>query len=270
MDPLTILVTGSTDGIGRQTALELAAKGHRVIVHGRDEGRCRDTAEAISKSSGGAEVDRICADLAAFDGVRKMADTLLDRYAAIDVLINNAGLFAKHRQLSENGFEMTLAVNHLAPFLLTGLLLDALRNSPAGRIVNVSSMVHAQALDLSVFEGKTPFDGFEAYSQTKLCGILFTIALAARMGGSPLTVNCLHPGVINTKLLRENWHGGSPVTEGAKTSVYLATAGELKGVTGRYFVNRKPVRPSRGALDPKAQETLWQKSENWTGFTYPT
>lgn len=268
MEPRIILVTGSTDGIGRQTAQDLAAGGHHVILHGRNENRCKETAATIAEATGSRTVDSICADLASLESVRGLADNLLERYPHIDVLINNAGVFERHRRLSEDGFEMTLAVNHLAPFLLTGLLLDRVKKSTAGRIVNVSSMVHAQTLDLRGLQGEKPYDGFEAYSQTKLCNVLFTSALAVRLRDTRVTVNCLHPGVINTKLLRENWHGGSPVTQGSKTSVYLATDPGVSDVTGLYFVNRKPARPARVAQDESVRQELWQLSETWTGFVY--
>lgn len=268
MEPRIILVTGSTDGIGRQTALDLAAEGHHVIIHGRNKNRCQETAATIAETTGSRTVDSVCADLASLEAIRGLADNLLARYPHIDILINNAGVFERYRRLSKDGFEMTLAVNHLAPFLLTGLLLERLKKSAAGRIVNVSSMVHAQTFDLRGVRGDKPYDGFEAYSQTKLCNVLFTFALAARLKDTGVTVNCLHPGVINTKLLRENWHGGSPVTQGSKTSVYLATDTGVSDITGLYFVNRKPARAARIAQDERVREELWQLSETWTGYVY--
>ncbi|MFZ7128496.1 MAG: SDR family oxidoreductase [Desulfobacterales bacterium] len=268
MAPRTVLITGSTDGIGRQTALELAGLGANVIVHGRDPERLKAAAGFIAESAPDSRVDTICADLASFGAIRDMAARLRDRYGRIDVLINNAGVFEKYRQPTVDGFERTVAVNHLAPYLLTGLLLDKLLGSPDGRIVNVSSMVHAQSLDLEVFTGEKPYDGFEAYSQSKLCVILFTYALADRLKATAVTVNCLHPGVINTKLLRQNWHGGSPVTDGAKTTVYLAVSPDVRNESGRYFVNRKAVRSARATYDPEMQQKLWKISEAWTGYEY--
>ncbi|MGD8250980.1 MAG: SDR family oxidoreductase [Desulfobacterales bacterium] len=269
MEHRIILVTGSTDGIGKRTALELAALGHHIIVHGKSQERCEESMATIADATGRDRLDSIVGDLASIRAIHTMADALKDRFPRIDVLVNNAGVFQKYRRLTEDGFETTLQVNHLAPFLLTGLLLDSLLKSPAGRIVTLSSVVHAQSLDLERFTGAKTYDGFETYSQSKLCNILFTVSLAARLKATSITANCLHPGVINTKLLRQHWHGGSPVSEGYKTSVFLACSPEVDDVTGRYFVNRKPATPARIVQDVRVQEALWSKTVEWTGMVYP-
>jgi NAD(P)-dependent dehydrogenase (short-subunit alcohol dehydrogenase family) len=268
MEPLVILVTGSTDGIGRQSALELAAQGHRVVLHGRDPQRLEAAREAVAANASGPTPEAVCADLSVFDSVAEMAGTLRERYDRIDVLVNNAGVFQRHRRLTADGMETTLAVNHLAPFLLTGRLLDRLTAAPAGRIVNLTSTIHAQAFDPDVFLDPKAYDGFLAYSQSKLFNILFTLGLSERLQGTKVTANCLHPGVINTKLLRETWHGGDSVSKGARASTFVATNPSLAGVSGVYFVDGRPTRPARVALDETVRRRLWELSETWTGYRY--
>ena len=257
----TALVTGSTDGIGKQTALELARMRARVLLHGKDAVKGRRVLEEIRNASGNEDLDLFIADLAALGQVRRMSEAVRRKCDRLDVLINNAGIAAKDRRWSEDGFEMTFAVNYLAGFLLTLELLDLIRKSAPSRIIMVSSMVHSSNVNWKNPSGGKSFDGWEAYCQSKLCDILFAYELAEKLKGSGVTVNCLHPGVINTKLLRVNFSGGQPVAEGSKTAVYLATSLELENVTGKYFVDRRETKSAAVTYDPEIRRKLWQLSE---------
>jgi len=265
----TILITGSTDGIGKQTALDLAKMGATVLLHGRNPARADKVLHEIKKTTGNNRIGVFIADLSSLKQVRNLSGQVLKKHERLDVLINNAGVYETMHRISEDGFEMTLAVNHLAPFLLTLLLLDLIKKSAPCRIINVSSQVHASSIDFENLNAEKHYSAYEAYSQSKLCNVLFTYELAERLKGTGITVNCLHPGVIDTKLLKAGWGmGGSPVTQGAKTSVYLATAPELSTVTGKYFKNMKPTKSSRISYDAKIRKRLWEISEQLTGIIY--
>ncbi|MBW1703841.1 MAG: SDR family oxidoreductase [Deltaproteobacteria bacterium] len=262
MKDKTILITGSTDGIGKQTALDLAKMGATVLLHGRNPGRADTVLKEIRKSTGNDNIEVFIADLASLTQVRHLAEQVRQRHGRLDVLINNAGVYETRHRVSKDGFEMTLAVNHLAPFFLTLLLLDLIIKSSPGRIINVSSQVHASGIDFDNLQAEKYYSAYEAYSLSKLCNVLFTYELAERLKQTGVTVNCLHPGVIDTKLLKAGWGmGGSPVTQGAKTSVYLAAAPELSTVTGKYFKNMKPEKSSGISYDVETRKRLWRISE---------
>ncbi len=264
----TVLITGSTDGIGKQTAFELAQMGAQVVIHGRNEQRCGKTAREIQSLLPQAKLAWLCADLASLKQVRQMATEFNDRFDRLDVLINNAGVFEAQRRLSADGFEMTFAVNHLAHFLLTGLLLDKIRQNAPARIINISSMAHASQMDFDNLQGERGYSGYQAYALSKLANILFTVELAERLQNSAVTVNCLHPGVISTKLLQAGWGmGGASLVEGARTSVYLASSPEVTNVTGKYFVDKRAALPAVTAEDKQVRQRLWQISETLTGWT---
>jgi len=257
-----VLITGATDGIGKQTALELAQMGAQVIVHGRSEERCLKTVKDIRSRLPQAKLDWVCADLSSLEQVRGMASAVNTRFARLDVLINNAGVFEAQRRLSADGYEMTFAVNHLAHFLLTGLLLEKIKQCAPARIINVSSMAHAAKMDFDNLQGEKDYSGYQAYALSKLANILFTFELAEGLLNSGVTVNCLHPGVIRTKLLHAGWGmGGASLSEGAQTPVYLASAPEVADVTGKYFVNRRVALPAAVAQDAATRRRLWQISE---------
>ncbi|MFO0572958.1 MAG: SDR family NAD(P)-dependent oxidoreductase [Polyangia bacterium] len=274
-----VLVTGSTDGIGLETALELARRGARLIVHGRRAERIEAAAAALRAVAADAVAGTAQADLSVLDDVRRLAQKLAELPAA-HVLLNNAGVFEQQRVVTVDGFERTLAVNHLAPFLLTHLLLAD--RGGAGRallrIVNVSSVAHNRgqiALDDLHFERRR-FDGYSAYAASKLANVLFTLELARRLhaAGRAVTTNALHPGVVSTKLLTEGFQmrGPDSLAEGAATSVMLALepqfgpgAGAAGGATGGYYSSRRPAAINPGARDARLQRELYERSLELTG-----
>jgi NAD(P)-dependent dehydrogenase (short-subunit alcohol dehydrogenase family) len=263
-----ILVTGATDGIGKETAWQLAQLGATVIMHGRNADRCAAARDEICATTGNPRVDFVAADLSSQRQVRQMAAEIVARYDGLHVLINNAGLILRQRQLSEDGVEMSFAVNHLAPFLLTHLLLDLLKKNAPARIVNVSSTVHYDApLKFDNLQGERKYNGVEAYKVAKLGNVLFTYELADRLTGSGVTVNCLHPGVVATKLLGAGWGWSSGLTsaQGAGLSVYLATSPEVEQITGQYFESRSPGGASPKANDVKLRRQFWDISARLVG-----
>lgn len=263
-----ILVTGATDGIGRETARALASQGHKVIVHGRTPARAEEAARLVLRDLPTADLATAAADLSRLAEVRALAEALRAAHPRLDVLVHNAGVYTTTRQVTPDGLELTLAVNHLAPFLLTHLLLDRVKQA-RGRVVVVSSGVHGNAsLDLEDLQGARSWDGYGAYARSKLCNVLFAAELAERLVGSGATANSLHPGVVGTKLLRAGFAMEGPDTpaQGAATSVYLATSPEVEGVSGRYFVRRKAVPASRLARNAALRAALWAASERLVGL----
>jgi NAD(P)-dependent dehydrogenase (short-subunit alcohol dehydrogenase family) len=270
------LVTGATLGIGKETALGLARKGAHVVIVGRDEARTRETAAWVAKESGNAQVDFLVADLSSQAEVRRLAAAFDSRYPRLDVLVNNAGAIFMKRELTVDGFERTWALNHLAEFLLTRLLLDKLAASAPARIVNVSSDAHtAGAITFDNLQGERKYGGMRAYAQSKLANILFTFALARRLTGKGVTANCLHPGVVATGfghntpgLVNTVLNLARPflltAEKGAATSIYLASSPEVADVSGKYFVKCKPAAPSKQSADVALQERLWELSEQQT------
>lgn len=264
-----IFVTGATDGIGKQTALELAQEGATVLVHGRNPKRLIETMHHIRATSRGAKVDFFNADFTSLNAIRKMVVDLRQKYPRLDVLINNAGVFMKTREISHDGYEVTFAVNHLAHFFLTYLCLPLFRASSEPRVITVSSIAHMRAvLDFDNLQGEKRFDGYSAYSLSKLANVLFAVELAEKMKGSGLTSNALHPGVITTKLLEAGFSmKGASLAEGAETSVYLATSSEVAGVSGKYFVKKRP-QPYNPIVDnAEIRKRFWEHSCRLVGIT---
>ncbi|MDD1665133.1 MAG: SDR family oxidoreductase [Methanomicrobiales archaeon] len=257
----TILVTGSTDGIGKATAKALARQGHRVLIHGRDLGKGRAVLREIGKETEGASLDLFTADLSSLRGVRALAADVEERYERLHVLVNNAGVYNPGRVLTSDGLEMTFAVNLVAPFLLSHLLLPLLEAGVPARIVNVASSAHfdAHTLDWENLQGEKKYDAWGAYAQSKLGVVLFTYALARKLDPTQVTVNCLHPGVICTKLLYSAFpdYPCEPPEAGARTSVFLATSPEVAGMTGKYFDGMREERSSGISHDPDLQDRLF-------------
>jgi NAD(P)-dependent dehydrogenase (short-subunit alcohol dehydrogenase family) len=259
-----ILVTGSTDGIGKQTALGLARMGAKVLLHGRDRGRVLKVRDEIAQKTDNDQLDFFIAELSSQKQVLNLAAEVADKHEHLHVLINNAGTYSTERIITEDGLEMTFSVNYLAPFLLTLQLLELLKKSSPSRIVNVASIAHWNAnVDWNNMQGEQYFDGFQAYALSKLGIILFTYELAKRLKGSGVTVNCLHPGVVRTKLLRAGFGAtqGIKPEEGARTSIYLASSPDLENVSGKYFESGRRVRSSPLSYDSALQEKFWKMSE---------
>lgn len=275
----TVLVTGATGGIGRATALGLATMGAHLAITGRDRGRTEDAAREIRAASG-RRVDVFIADLSSQAEVRRLADELLQRLYRIDVLVNNVGGYWNSRHVTADGLEHTFALNHLAPFLLTNLLLDRLKQSAPARVVTVSS--HAQAMgriDFDDLQDERAYSGARAYNQSKLANLLFTYELARRVQATAVTANALHPGVVRTAFGAEDpagvqrlfvplmWPFMKTPAQGAATSIHLASAPGLQEVTGRFFANRKPKRSSQRSYDEAAAARLWAMSAELVGLT---
>ena len=257
------LVTGSTDGIGFETARQLLSRGMHVLVHGRNEQKARRSAADLTRHVSGANATPVWGDFSRMSEVAALAAQVNAVSPVLDVLINNAGVYSRRRIITDDGFELTMAVNHFAPYLLTRLVGPVVSKAPAGRIVNVSSMAHQSGdIDLDDLNFEHGFGGYSAYAASKLANILFTRALASRLANSGVTANCLHPGVIDTKLLHAGFDiKGAPVQRGAETSVYLATSEKVANVSGKYFVNCRETSPSRSARNEKLAEALWTVSE---------
>ncbi len=282
----TVLITGATSGIGRATALGLARMGAHLAIIGRNRVRTEDAVREI-RTAGGGQVDLFIADLSAQSEVRRLAAEVLQSLSRIDVLINNVGGYWNTRHVTVDGLERTFALNHLAPFLLTNLLLDRLKQSAPARVVTVSSNAHAQRrrIDFDDLQGERSYSGARAYSQSKLANLLFSYELARRLQATPLldqtlvTANALHPGVVSTALGAEDPASVQRVfipfvrqfmktpAQGAATPIHLACAPDLKQVTGRYFANSKPTRSSKPSYDEAAAARLWQVSGNLAGLT---
>jgi len=266
----TVLITGSTDGIGRQTALELAAIGANVLVHGRRADRTRKVIQEIQNSVGKYKAEEFVADLSSLKQVRSLADEIQRKHDRLDVLVNNAGVYMKTRQLSEDGFEMTFSVNHLAPFLLTMQLLALLKKSSPSRIVNVSSGIHSDFIDFNNLQGDVSYNGHEAYCLSKLCNILFTYELADLLRGSGVTANCLTPGPVNTKLLTGvSSIQGKSIPEGAQNLVFVATSPNLINITGKYFAEKMETKTKPISYDVHTRKKLWNVSEKMVGIKMP-
>ena len=272
------VVTGATNGIGRATAHALAEMGAAVVVHGRNAAAVETVRRVITDATRNAQVTGVLADFSSLADVRRMAGELAAQ-GRIDVLVNNAGTMARARKTTADGFEWQFGVNHLAPFLLTNLLLDTLKRSDSARIVTVASQAHRRGtIDFEDFQlERTRYSGFRAYGASKLANILFTSELSRRLAGTGITANCLHPGVVATNIfnaggvvgkiigLLGRWFLLSP-SDGAATSVYLASSPDVAGVTGRYFDKCREVAPTSAAGDASVAARLWEVSERLTGL----
>lgn len=269
-----IVVTGGTGGIGNATAAGLAALGARVAIVGRDRARAEAAAEDLRRRSSNDEIDVFEADLSSQAQVRGLAAGVQERYPRLDVLVNNVGGFWAHRHVTEDGLELTFALNHLAPFLLTNLLIDRMRAQDRARIVTVTSSAESLGrIDFDDLQGAERYSGQRAYNQSKLANVLFTYELARRLSGTGVTANVVHPGVTRTAFGAEDQMrlfaatGGiarpfmrSP-QRGADTVVWAASSTELDGVTGGYFHDRRPKRSSPRSHDEATAQRLWQVSE---------
>lgn len=277
-----IVITGPTAGIGRETALSLAAEGADLTLLCRSPEKAAALVDEIV-ARGGSAPRVIPLDMASLASVRQAGTDCLSLDRPVDILVNNAGAIYTRRQLTADGFEETLAVNHFAPFLLTGLLLPALLRARGARIVNVASAAHAfvRGMHFDDLHAERGYRMFREYGRSKLANILFTRELARRLAGSDITVNCLHPGAVSTSLGSQNGGIASRVmplllkpffkspAQGAETTIYLCTSDSVADTTGEYFVNCKPRRPKPWARDDEAAKRLWQVTEESVGFQFP-
>lgn len=283
MQGKTVLITGGTSGIGKVTARELAKLGAAVVIIGRDAAKAERTITEIKTQTGNDAIEAIVADLSSMAEVRRAAAEFKARHDRLHVLINNAGAMFTKRYETVDGYERTFALNHLAYFLLTNLLLDTLKASAPARIVNVSSDAHTgKKLNFDDLQREKSYDfgGMRVYGESKLANLLFTYELARRLKGTGVTVNALHPGFVASDFGKsENWfinfirpiihRLAIPVEEGAQTSIYLASSPEVEGVSGSYFDKCVAIKSSRASYDEAAQKRLWSISEALTGISAP-
>ncbi|TRW47101.1 SDR family oxidoreductase [Georgenia yuyongxinii] len=273
----TVLVTGGTSGIGRATAEGLAALGAHVVITGRDLTRVERVADEIGSATG-VRVDGLAADLSSLAEVRRLAERVLLGLPHLDVLVNNVGGYWNSRHVTTDGLERTFALNHLAPFLLTRLLLDRLDRSGPARVVTVSSHAHAQGrIDFDDLQGERSYSGSRAYNQSKLANLLFTYELARRLGADEITANAVHPGMVRTSFGAEDPGRAQRVlvpllrplmrspTAGAATSVRVASAPELVRTTGLYFARGRPTKSAAASYDRAVAARLWSVSSELVG-----
>lgn len=279
MDGKVVLVTGATAGIGYITAQEIARIGATVVIHGRTREKCLSSLERIQQETGSRSLDFLVADLSSQAQIRAAANKFNEKYDHLDVLVNNAGAFHLFWRLSVDGIEMTFAINHLAYFLLTNLLLEALKASASARVVNVSSGSHYNKhLDFNDLELRKFYLPMQAYGRSKLANILFTYELARRLAGTHITSNALTPGMVTTDIWKDvvPWMNpliepvmkriGQTPLEGAQTSIYLATSPEVEGVTGKYFAKKHPMKTSEASYDQETARRLWEVSRQMVGL----
>jgi len=267
----TCLITGANSGIGKETARGLAELGARVVLVCRNPQRGESAKEDIVRRSGSGSVDLLLADLSSLQEVRGLAERVVERYERLHVLVNNAGLFSLRRSRTVDGFETTFAVNHLAPFLLTNLLLELLKKSAPSRIVNVSSVSHYGGhIDFEKLRAGRAGSGMGGYSNSKLALVLFTYELARRLRGTGVTVNCLHPGAVATNIWRvPTWLTRlfmASAEKGAETPIFLASAPEIEMATGKYFDSGEAKKSSEESYDNQVAERLWHLSAELVGL----
>jgi retinol dehydrogenase 12 len=274
------LITGATAGIGFVTARALAQRGATIVLVARNRTKAQQTVDQLRTATGNRAVDFLLADLSVQAQIHAVAEAFQQRYGRLDLLINNAGALFMRQQESVDGIEMSFALNHLSYFLLTHLLMEPLRASPAPRIINVASDAHRGAqLQFDDVQSKHRYSGFAVYGRSKLANLLFTYELARRLDGSGMTANALHPGFVATNFATNNgWltrllmrgllhrFALSPA-EGAKTTIYLATAPDVALISGQYFVDQQPAASSPESYDLSASRRLWQISEQLTGIS---
>jgi NAD(P)-dependent dehydrogenase (short-subunit alcohol dehydrogenase family) len=279
LDGRTCLITGATSGIGLATAAGLAKLGAQVVMVGRDRDRGEQARKSVVEQSGNDRVDLLLADLSSLASIRSLAQEFLASYPALHVLVNNAGTVELSRTLTVDGFEKTFAVNHLAYFLLTNLLLDRIRASAPARIVNVSSEAHRFGrLDMADLQSQKSYAAIRVYGTSKLLNLLFTVALAEKLEGSGVTANALHPGAVSTRLGKNNGAWARLLIgllrpffltpeQGAANSIYVAASDELEGVSGKYFVKQRAAVPSRRSQRPQLARRVWTRSHELVGLS---
>lgn len=283
MQGKVVLITGATNGIGKEAARQIARTGATVVIAGRNESKLAQVVADLQQQTNNLQIDGVLADLSEVAGMRSLAAQFLARYQRLDVLLNNVGALFTERKLTIDGFEHTFALNHLSYFLVTQLLLDVLTSSAPARIVNVSSGVHTGGeIRFDDLHGASSYAPLRAYSQSKLANLMFTFELAERLAGSSVTVNALHPGMVQTGFGRNNKGliggmtgvvlgilqrvQGIGVAEGADTAVYLACSPEVESITGAYWHKRQQEQSSPESLDKAQWQRLWTASAEMIGL----
>ena len=277
MNKKLIMITGGTAGIGETAARILATQGHEIILVGRDPQKTKGVVERLRAQTGNNSIHGLLADFSDLDQIRGLVEQVKTQFPKLDVLVNNAGTYFGKRERTKYGAEKTFVVNHLAPFLLTNLLLDHLQEH--ARIINVSSNAHyGGALDLNDLNLAKFYFGLIAYRRSKLANVLFTYELARRLADTTITVNALHPGLIATDIFRRNYgilgpfiqwiisHRSITPEEGADNTVFLSTSTDVEGVSGRYFVKRNAVKSAPLSYDEALAKRLWEVSERLTAI----
>jgi NAD(P)-dependent dehydrogenase (short-subunit alcohol dehydrogenase family) len=277
MNGRTCLITGATDGIGKEAAIELAKKGCNLILIGRSKEKGEKVVEQIRKvAESHVDIDYFTADLMLMKEVSRVADEVSRKYPRIDILLNNVGALFAFRGVTEEGFERTFALNHLGYFLMTKKLLPLVEKSDYKRIVNVSSSAHYGIdFEFDNINGEKKYTGFDTYKKSKLANVMFTYELAKRIEGTGITANCLHPGFVSTNFGKNNsflwrnfirvamWLIAINVKDGAKTSIHLACSDEVKDITGKFFANCEVKKGSSKAKNEEHNQKLWELSEDF-------
>lgn len=274
----TVVITGANSGIGFEASIALAKMGAKVIMVARNPELGQNALAQVKEKSSNSHVELMLCDFASLANVRRLAQEIVDKCPRLDVLVNNAGKTFGSRSVTADGFEWTFGVNHLAPFLLTNLLLVLLKKCAPARIVNTASRAHTFGhINFEDIMAEKKYGEMSAYAQSKLANVLFSTELSKRIAGSGVTSNSLHPGVVGTSFaeaggtfskLFYRWFTFMMKTpaEGAKTTVYLASSPEVEGVSGKYFSNCKAIMPSKEARDVSVAKRLWELSEKLTGI----
>jgi len=279
MEGKLCLITGATDGIGKETAKSLAGFNARLILVGRDQSKGESVRNELMVQTGNDQIDIMTADLSNMNAIQKLSEEIHKKYNKLNVLINNVGAFFSKREITDEGFEKTFALNHLGYFLLTKLLLDLIKKSTDSRIVNVSSQAHAgSTINFDDLQGEKDFSGWNAYKQSKLMNIMFTYKLAELLQDTPITINTLHPGFVRSRFGENNDGmvgiglklakkiGAISIKQGAKTSVFLASSSTVKGVSGKYFVKCKSEKSSTSSYNTSDIDRLWKTTEQCLTF----
>lgn len=272
----TVLVTGATAGIGRETALGVAKLGAHVVIVGRNAEKTKRVVDELKAASGNQQIDFLLADLSLLAEVRKLAEAFIKRFGTLHVLINNVGAINLKREVTKEGHELTFAMNHLGLFLLSELLTPALQKGAPARIINLSSDAHrAGGINFDDLQSERGYSSFRVYSNSKLMNLLFTKELSRRLADQKITVNAVHPGMVASDFMSKpgimgkianafvSIFGISPEA-GARTSIFLASSPEVEGVTGKYFVKSKARTPSKAAQNDESARRLWEVSEKLT------
>lgn len=277
MESKVCVITGCNSGIGKVTAIELAKKGFKIVMLVRDSQKSRDALNEIKTASGSDKIELKYVDLSSIESIKKVATAINAEYSSIDLLINNAGLFKRKQKESVDKFEMTIAVNYIATFALTNLLLPLLKNTKNARIVNLSSELYKRGkVILNNKFSAEKFNGDKAYANSKLLVIYFTKELSRLLENDNITVNCVHPGVVGTDVFREypKWFAKfmnliiSKPEDGAKPSIFLSSSEEVNGLTGKYFYKTKIKETAEVANDMELAKTVWMQTEDLTGIRW--